>query len=113
MVGIPGRSKGCITCRKRKKGVSSPVNTAMLTSCFILQLRLTTASAISSSQSVDSAKSEARHVADTTLIVSSCTIIVEKTEPVVERQMYRTQARLQAWWSPRSLSRNCSAIPWR
>jgi hypothetical protein len=85
----------------------------MLTSCIILQLRLTTASAISNGQSVDSAKSEARHVADTTLIVSSCITMVEKTEPVVERQMYRTHARLQAWRPPRSLGRNCSAIPRR
>jgi hypothetical protein len=22
MVGVPGRSKGCVTCRRRKKGVS-------------------------------------------------------------------------------------------
>ena len=25
MVGVPGRSKGCVTCRKRKKGVSGSV----------------------------------------------------------------------------------------
>lgn len=24
MVGVPGRSKACLTCRKRKKGVSDP-----------------------------------------------------------------------------------------
>lgn len=23
MVGVPGRSKGCLTCRKRRKGVSA------------------------------------------------------------------------------------------
>lgn len=30
MVGVPGRSKGCVTCRRRKKGVSSEALTPAL-----------------------------------------------------------------------------------
>lgn len=55
MVGVPGRSKGCVTCRRRKKGVSSQslapallirppqqafMNTTMIHSCSLAVVSL-------------------------------------------------------------------------
>jgi hypothetical protein len=92
MVGVAGRSKGCVTCRKRKKGVSDLIFGCRFYYVVTVPFhtRLMATSVISNNQNADSARSEVYYAAGTILTESSYTITLAKNGPQTVRQVLRT-----------------------
>ena len=68
MVGVAGRSKGCVTCRKRKKGVSGNFD---ITNSLLALAILTASSATQDTLPVANAQNETSYVEATIWIASS------------------------------------------